>query len=100
MVGNKIRKGKIWCKTNVKKNFGSCYSHRPLKSNWIQMVTDHDEPLEVYVSRKNELETKMFKEALKNGRLNNYGDIVKQSDVGQSDNSKAIQMIDDMLNGV
>jgi len=48
------------------------------------MVKDHDEPLEVYVSRKNELETKMFKESLKNGRLNNYGDIVKQSDVGQS----------------
>ena len=56
--------------------------------------------MEVYVSRKNELETKMFKEAFKNGRLNNYGDIVKQSNVGHSDNSKAIEMINDMLNGV
>jgi len=100
MALNKIRKGKLWCKTNVKKHFGSCYSHKPLRSNWIQMVKDHDEPMEVYVSRKNELETKMFKEALKNGRLNNYGDIVKQSNVGHSDNSKAIEMINDMLNGV
>ena len=91
MALNKIRKGKLWCKTNVKKHFGSCYSHKPLKSNWIQMVKDHDEPLEVYVSRKNELETKMFKDALTKGKL---------SDVGHSDNSKAIQMINDMLNGV
>ena len=91
MVGNKIRKGKLWCKTNVKKNFGSSYDHKPLRSNWIQLVKDHDEPLEVYVSRKNELEAKMFKDALTKGKL---------SDVGHSDNSKAIQMINDMLNGV
>jgi hypothetical protein len=91
MALNKIRKGKLWCKTNVKKHFGSNYSHKPLRSNWIQMVKDHDEPLEVYVSRKNELETKMFKDALTKGKLSN---------VGHSDNSKAIQMINDMLNGV
>jgi hypothetical protein len=35
----------------------------------------------------------MFKEHLRNGKL-------QQSDVGQSDNSKAIQMLNDMLNGV
>ena len=93
MIGNKIRKGKIWCKTNVKNKFGSNYKHKPLRSNWIQMVRDHDEPLEVYVSRKNELEAKMFKEHLRNGKL-------QQSDVGQSDNSKAIDMINNMLNGV
>ena len=93
MIGNKIRKGKIWCKTNVKQNFGSNYNHKPLRSNWIQMVKDHDEPLEVYVSRKNELEAKMFKEHLRNGKL-------EESDVGQSDNSKAIDMINNMLNGV
>ena len=93
MIGNKIRKGKIWCKTNVKNKFGSNYKHKPLRSNWIQMVRDHDEPLEVYVSRKNELEAKMFKEHLRNGKLQQY-------DVGQSDNSKAIQMLNDMLNGV
>jgi len=91
MIGNKIRKGKIWCKTNVKKNFGSCYNHKPLRSNWIQMVKDHDEPLEVYVSRKNELEAKMFKDSLTKGKLSN---------VGHSDNSKAIEMINEMLNGV
>ena len=78
MIGNKIRKGKIWCKTNVKNKFGSNYKHKPLRSNWIQMVRDHDEPLEVYVSRKNELEAKMFKEHLRNGRL-------QESNVGQSD---------------
>ena len=78
MIGNKIRKGKIWCKTNVKNNFGSGYTHKKLKSNWIQMVRDHDEPLEVYVSRKNEIEAKMFKEHLHNGRL-------QESNVGQSD---------------
>jgi hypothetical protein len=55
------------------------------------MVKDHDEPIEVYVSRKNELETKMFKEALTNGKLSN---------VGHSDNSEAIAMLDEMLNGV
>jgi hypothetical protein len=55
------------------------------------MVKDHDEPMEVYVSRKNELEAKMFKESLRGGKLSN---------VGHSDNSKAIQMINDMLNGV
>ena len=91
MIGNKIRKGKIWCKTNVKQNFGSNYKHKPLRSNWIQMVKDHDEPMEVYVSRKNELEAKMFKDSLTKGKL---------SDVGLSDNSKAIQMLNDMLNGV
>tara|TARA_R110002124_G_scaffold28019_1_gene99485 strand:+ start:536 stop:697 length:162 start_codon:yes stop_codon:yes gene_type:complete len=42
------------------------------------MVRDHDEPLEVYVSRKNEIEAKMFKEHLCNGRL-------QESNVGQSD---------------
>jgi hypothetical protein len=78
MIGNKIRKGKIWCKTNVKNKFGSNYKHKPLRSNWIQMVRDHDEPLEVYVSRKNEIEAKMFKEHLRNGRL-------QESNVGQSD---------------
>ena len=88
MIGNKIRKGKLWCKTNVKKRFGSNYNHKPLRSNWIQMVKDHDEPLEVYVSRKNELETKIFKESLRGGKL---------SDVGLSDNSKAIAMLDEML---
>ena len=93
MIGNKIRKGKIWCKTNVKNKFGSNYKHKPLRSNWIQMVKDHDEPMEVYVSRKNELEAKMFKEHLRNGKL-------QQSDVGLSDNSKAIQILNDMLNGV
>ena len=61
MIGNKIRKGKIWCKTNVKNKFGSNYKHKPLRSNWIQMVRDHDEPLEVYVSRKNELIAKLFR---------------------------------------
>ena len=91
MIGNKIRKGKIWCKTNVKKNFGSCYNHKPLRSNWIQMVKDHDEPMEVYVSRKNELEPKMFKDSPTKGKL---------SDVRLCDNSKAIQMLNDMLNGV
>jgi len=55
------------------------------------MVKDHDEPMEVYVSRKNELEAKMFKDSLTKGKL---------SDVGLSDNSKAIQMLNDMLNGV
>ena len=91
MIGNKIRQGKIWCKSTVKNRFGSSYTHKKLKSNWIQMVKDHDEPLEVYVSRKNELEAKMFKDSLTKGKL---------SDVGLSDNSKAIQMLNDMLNGV
>jgi hypothetical protein len=77
MIGNKIRQGKIWCKSTVKNRFGSGYTHKKLKSNWIQMVRDHDEPLEVYVSRK-----------------------LEESDVGQSDNSKAIDMINNMLNGV
>mgnify|MGYP003635837350 CR=1 FL=1 len=49
MIGNKIRQGKIWCKSTVKNRFGSGYTHKKLKSNWIQMVRDHDEPLEVYV---------------------------------------------------
>jgi len=84
-------KRKLWCKTNVKKNFGSNYNHKQLRSNWIQMVRDHDEPLEVYVSRKNELEAKMFKEHLRGGKL---------SDVGLSDYSEAIAMLDEMLNGV
>jgi len=39
MVGNKIRKGKIWCKTNVKKNFGSCYNGRLSKQYWIFHLT-------------------------------------------------------------
>jgi len=81
-------KRKLWCKTNVKRSFGSNYQHKPLRSNWIQMVKDHDEPIEVYVSRKNELETKIFKEALTKGKLSN---------VGHSDNSKAIAMLDEML---
>jgi len=55
------------------------------------MVKDHDEPLEVYVSRKNELEAKMFKESLRGGKLSN---------VGHSDYSEAIAMLDEMLNGV
>lgn len=84
-------KRKLWCKTNVKQSFGSNYNHKPLRSNWIQMVRDHDEPLEVYVSRKNELEAKMFKEHLRGGKL---------SDVGLSDYSEAIAMLDEMLNGV
>lgn len=84
-------KRKLWCKTNVKRSFGSNYNHKPLRSNWIQMVKDHDEPLEVYVSRKNELEAKMFKEHLRGGKL---------SDVGLSDYSEAIAMLDEMLNGV
>lgn len=84
-------KRKLWCKTNVKRIFGSNYNHKPLRSNWIQMVKDHDEPLEVYVSRKNELEAKMFKEHLRGGKL---------SDIGLSDYSEAIAMLDEMLNGV
>jgi len=81
-------KRKLWCKTNVKRSFGSNYKHKPLRSNWIQMVKDHDEPLEVYVSRKNELEAKMFKESLRGGKLSN---------VGHSDNSEAIAMLDELL---
>ena len=73
------RKSSLWCKTNVKRvPLGSGYTHKKLKSHWIAMVKDHDEPLEVYVSRKNELEAKMFKEHLRNGRL-------QESNVGQSD---------------
>ena len=96
MIGNKIRQGKIWCKTTVKRNFSHSGKHSPVKSQMghiLDMIREHDEPFEVYVSRKNELEAKMFKEHLRNGRL-------QQSDVGQSDNSKAIDMINDMLNGV
>lgn len=81
-------KRKLWCKINVKRSFGSNYNHKPLRSNWIQMVKDHDEPLEVYVSRKNELEAKMFKEHLRGGKLSN---------VGHSDNSEAISMLDELL---
>lgn len=84
-------KRKLWCKTTVKRSFGSNYKHKPLRSNWIQMVKDHDEPIEVYVSRKNELEAKMFKESLRGGKLSN---------VGHSDYSEAIAMLDEMLNGV
>ena len=84
-------KRKLWCKTTVKRSFGSNYKHKELRSNWVQMVKDHEEPLEVYVSRKNELEAKMFKEHLRRGKL---------SDVGLSDNSEAIAMLNEMLNGV